>query len=604
MLLVVKMGKIYGFLCLFVFFFNFLNAQKFSSSDLIEAWKSKDVTQTIKAEETYKDLKLHKDSVKLKKIIDKLDEILLKQKDDRLYIRIVMYKTLAVLEFHNKLQPKHHEELETAMKKAVFLNDEQLLSELYTLFSEQGSEQIEDNLFYLTKAIEIQQKIGVEYFPLINHRFLVLSHSYYFLEEYEESFKYAKIGLELIQNPEAQIINYCMFNDLIAASAYELKDVETGIKHYQNILNVVEKYQPNSKKYEKTYSLHEPGFGDIWTAVAQGGVGKGYFLQKRYDEAIPLLESNIKSALKTKQLNDAAKAQNILAQISHIKGDYQTALSLWKESYQWAGKSLYADKHLMDAVNGISESFFMLNKYDSAYFYNNKYQTLKFENFEKINQKKLNSVNSRIKYEKLRTVLANTNTDLQYQKYIRNLILILSIAIIIIGIVLYGRYRFRQKSKFKQLENQKKIAEIEVENANIKTAQAQRQLKDFKEKLKLNLLITETISEEKQDEISHSVERLMGSTILTEEDWQNFRQQFSTVFPALISLLEYNYPNISQSDIRYLCLIKLDLSHKEIAAALGISAASLRVTWHRLRKKLELENEVSPQQFLENFERK
>lgn len=598
------MGKNYGFLCLFVFFFNFLNAQKLSSSHLIKAWKSKDVTQTIKAEETYKDLKLHKDSTNLKKVFKELDKILIKGNDDRLYVRIVMYKTLAVLEFHNKLQPKHHEELETAMKKAVFLNDEQLLSELYTLYSEQGSERIEDNLFYLTKAIEIQQKIGTEYFPLINHRFLVLSHSYYFLEEYEESFKYAKIGLELIKNPEAQIINYCMFNDLIAASAYELNDAETGIKHYQNIIDILEKYQSNYKKYKKTYSLHERGFGDIWTAVAQGGIGKGYFLQKKYDEAIPLLNKNIESALKTKQFNDAAKAQNILAQINHMKGYYQTSLKLWKESYQWAGKSLYSDKHLREAVNGISESYFMLKKYDSSYFYNNKYQSLKFENFEKINQKKLNSVNSRIKYEKLRTVLANTNTDLQNQKYIRNLILITSIALIIIGIVLYGRYRLRQKSKIKQLENQKKIAEIEVENANIKTAQAQKQLKDFKEKLKLNILITESLPEEKQDEISDSVEKLMASTILTEDDWQNFRQQFSMVFPSFISILEHTHTHITQSDIRYLCLIKLDLSHKEIAAALGISAASLRVTWHRLRKKLRIENEVSPHQFLENFEKK
>lgn len=588
---------------LFLFFSVVSTAQTLTSKELIQIWKTDDITQTIKSEATYKDLKIHKDTVRLKKIFHELDLFLIKNPDDRLYIRTVMYKTLAVLEYKLPLSSKQQEELETAMKKVVLLNDEQLMSELYTLYSEQGSESLENNLFYLTKAVEIQQNIGLDYFPLIHHRFLVLSRSFYILQEYEESIKYAKKGLEMMKTPQIQLINYCVFNDLIGTSAYELNDAETTIKHYNNILDILKDNLSNYKKYEEIYKLHEIDFVAIWTAVAKGGIAKGYFLQKRYDEAVPLLTENIQSAVETQQLNDASKAQNILAQISFIKKDYQTALSLWKESSKWAETS-GSEKHLIESLKGISEALFMLKQYDSAKHYSNKYHSLKDDNFKKINQSKLNSVNARIEYEKLRTKLANTNTDLQHQKNIRNLILIACIILIISGFFLYSRYRFKQNIKFHQLESQKRIAEVEAESAKIKTAQAQKQLKDFREKLKLNSLIAESLAEEKQDEISISLGQLIGSTILTEDDWQNFRHQFSMVFPSFIPVMEHTYPNISQSDIRYLCLIKLELDHKEIASALGISSASLRVTWHRLKRKLEIENDISSHQFIEEFERK
>ena len=62
------------------------------------------------------------------------------------------------------------------------------------------------------------------------------------------------------------------------------------------------------------------------------------------------------------------------------------------------------------------------------------------------------------------------------------------------------------------------------------------------------------------------------------------------------------FPQFSQAEIRYLCLVKLNLRQNEIASALGVSDSSVRVTWHRMRKKLELENPLNPEEFLSEFE--
>jgi len=46
---------------------------------------------------------------------------------------------------------------------------------------------------------------------------------------------------------------------------------------------------------------------------------------------------------------------------------------------------------------------------------------------------------------------------------------------------------------------------------------------------------------------------------------------------------------------------KLKLSHKEIANILGISPQSSRVTWHRLKKKINLQDHVSLQDLADDI---
>ena len=97
------------------------------------------------------------------------------------------------------------------------------------------------------------------------------------------------------------------------------------------------------------------------------------------------------------------------------------------------------------------------------------------------------------------------------------------------------------------------------------------------------------------------LENLKVSTILTEEDWENFQVQFRKIFPALIENLQALDFNLSPAEMRYILLLKLELPNQEIAHALGISPSSLRVTWHRLRKKLDLDKDFHPNQIHEEL---
>jgi DNA-binding CsgD family transcriptional regulator len=90
-----------------------------------------------------------------------------------------------------------------------------------------------------------------------------------------------------------------------------------------------------------------------------------------------------------------------------------------------------------------------------------------------------------------------------------------------------------------------------------------------------------------------AIEEIKKAAILTDEDWENFRQSFEQIYPGYIERLRTKYSHITPAEIRIVVLSRLNLSHKEIANILGISAQSSRVTWHRLKKKLDINEHIS-----------
>ena len=62
-----------------------------------------------------------------------------------------------------------------------------------------------------------------------------------------------------------------------------------------------------------------------------------------------------------------------------------------------------------------------------------------------------------------------------------------------------------------------------------------------------------------------------------------------------------NYPNLRQSDIRIISLMKLNLSNKAMAGMLGVTSDAIRMSKHRIRKKLELPENTELEQFIQNL---
>jgi hypothetical protein len=92
--------------------------------------------------------------------------------------------------------------------------------------------------------------------------------------------------------------------------------------------------------------------------------------------------------------------------------------------------------------------------------------------------------------------------------------------------------------------------------------------------------------------------KVLHANILTDDDWDRFKNTFSEVYPNFFAGLRYRFPEITNAELRLSALIKLKLTLKEAAGTLGISVESVKKSRYRLKKKLTLAEEDSLEEFI------
>jgi hypothetical protein len=100
---------------------------------------------------------------------------------------------------------------------------------------------------------------------------------------------------------------------------------------------------------------------------------------------------------------------------------------------------------------------------------------------------------------------------------------------------------------------------------------------------------------------AHRISRKINMDIESEEDWDQFLTSFREVHRNFIEDLQQHFPDISKADLRLACLMKMNLSGKEIAFMLNITQDGVKKARHRLRKRLGLSSDIDIQQFLMTY---
>jgi ligand-binding sensor domain-containing protein/DNA-binding CsgD family transcriptional regulator len=83
-----------------------------------------------------------------------------------------------------------------------------------------------------------------------------------------------------------------------------------------------------------------------------------------------------------------------------------------------------------------------------------------------------------------------------------------------------------------------------------------------------------------------------------DEDWEDFARHFDQVHGQFLQRLREKYPQLTPKDHRLCAYLRMNLVSKEIAPLLNISVRSVEVARYRLRKKLEIDNEVNLVEFM------
>jgi DNA-binding CsgD family transcriptional regulator len=134
--------------------------------------------------------------------------------------------------------------------------------------------------------------------------------------------------------------------------------------------------------------------------------------------------------------------------------------------------------------------------------------------------------------------------------------------------------------------------------------QAAEQLEKFKAELiskneHLEELITSLQEHQNRQMDTQRMEELSRQMILTDDDWQNFKQLFEQTYPSFFNQLKVKAPGITEAEQRMAALIRIQLNTKQVASMQGISADSVHKTRQRLRLRfgtdstVELENIIA-----------
>jgi DNA-binding CsgD family transcriptional regulator len=158
----------------------------------------------------------------------------------------------------------------------------------------------------------------------------------------------------------------------------------------------------------------------------------------------------------------------------------------------------------------------------------------------------------------------------------------------------------KQEKELIELKNQQLLLEVEHQGKELASStmhivQKSEKLLSIKEKLKHISHITN--DSKIKPEISELIKNIDKDTLI-DKDWEKFELYFNNIHTSFTQSLKEKFPNLSANDIKMCAYLRMNLSTKEIASILNISARGVEISRYRLRKKMDLENATNLTDFL------
>ena len=481
------------------------------------------------------------------------------------------------------IEGRYHEVLKEVAQNGWRETEGELWVLLGSFYS--GSEQFGKAFEYCLRGFYRFQELGFDKNPN-QYRYLgYIADVYYRLGDWESCLKY--LGM-LNKQPDAYFITGPRFH------------VENSMALVYRNMNRFDSSEYFFKaSYESARALND----SFWMALSLGNLGYNYYLKGNYEEATPLLLRDYEQSMHEKQLESAANAGLSLADIFLKTGNPLAALQI------------------MDSI----ETVVMQKRYPRwmRYWFENKFGLAKMQGNTKA---AVVFADSALKYRDIAAnntnaqILANTRSKVEAEQYLnhisllesnrqravllRNALLSAIALVTIILLLVLNRVRSKHRFSVEKATLEKKQSEVLLE-------QLRAQLEQYTTHLRNKTLLIEQVEQELNQlklaggalytETQQSLGELLQSSILTEEEWQRFRALFEKVHPGFLIKMRQQFPDLTPAETRILVLTRLKLTNKEMMAMLGIGYDAIKKTRQRLRKKINLPDEETLDQWIEKM---
>ena len=317
-----------------------------------------------------------------------------------------------------------------------------------------------------------------------------------------------------------------------------------------------------------------------------------------YDLALETYFESQKLDKQMGSVNNSIIGLNNIANTYLSKKDFRNAISYYTQAIRRAD-SIQSLDIIRDGYSGRSSAYEKIGDFKRALADQRKYQKVNDSIFNTTKSKQIEELKTVYETEKKEQQILLQDkeiTVLEQEAKISNQQKLLlggglGLSFLALG---FGFYGFRQKIKRSKLEKEKVDAELAFKKKELTThalhlAKKNEVLENVKEKAK---------ALKDKDGVSGYQELIKTINFDQQDDknWESFTQYFEQVHKNFASNAKNKYPDISKNELRFMALLKMNLSSKEIATILNISPDGIKKARQRLRKKMGL----TPQDSLEN----
>ncbi|MGV3613396.1 MAG: helix-turn-helix transcriptional regulator [Fluviicola sp.] len=371
---------------------------------------------------------------------------------------------------------------------------------------------------------------------------------------------------------------------------------EDKIKLY-NTLSLIYRDKADNKTSEfylqKAYNQAVKLKNEAWTGILSGNLGYIALSKKDHETARKLIDFDYQVSTKNRQTNSQINALALLIELDLMENKLpQSTL-----------KMMVFDSLMQDETNSQLWGLFYRTKityYEKLGQYEMALKSFrKFISYKQINDEKrqfLNIQNAEFQIEFERK--QGENTIYKEKKKTDDLIILgLFVICLILGltsfiIIKQIQRKRRQDKELLTLRAQKMEDELHATEREMRAL-----LSTMFDKNKVIFELQEQVESFEKNQHSRTdseketmLNDLQSFSLLTENDWIEFKRLFEKLNPGFFDFFQEKFPEITAAEIRLAALIKLNLSNLEMARTLAISPDSVRKTNLRLRKKLNIES--------------
>ncbi len=375
----------------------------------------------------------------------------------------------------------------------------------------------------------------------------------------------------------------------------ELKQVTTYLrKQSLNTLAIIHKNKGDTAGafhwFRLTLAEAQANRDTAWLGITYGNIGSLYFANGLYEKAYPLLEQGSRFKAIRELPEDAAADLLLLARIDLLKNNPIKAAARITEA--------------RSMVKGVFSLQGRRNLYEAMALY---YERTGQEMQALETQRKLMQVKDSLTINRDRQAYEKIQLRIETERHLnevnrleavataetlrRNTVILILFLLLVVLLLLYGRYRLKARNTAAILQKEKQIAEEKLQYARQLLqdfTRNNRQKNELIEKFaaELERLKANMTGNPAYEERLQNFEKLVQSTILTDAEWQSFRELFDKVHKGFFVRLEQKIPGLTLTDIRILTLVRLQLPHTEMARMMGMDAAAMEASIQRLRNRI------------------